>query len=138
MRFIFLVSLFLLLPGAASSAELTIIVNQLRNSSGDVHIAVYNDADTFPDSDGMITETKIPARQPAVTWTFKNLSPGRYAVAVYHDENGNDEFDQGLFGIPLEGYAFSNNAAVFLGPPDFAEAAIDVKNTVQHTITMDY
>lgn len=138
MRFIYFIAVFLLFQSAAQSAELTIIVKQLRNSSGTVHIALYNNPATFPDADGMITETKIPARQPAVTWTFDNLSPGRYAVAVYHDENSNDEFDQGLFGIPLEGYAFSNNAAVFFGPPDFAEAAIDVKNAVQHTITMDY
>jgi uncharacterized protein (DUF2141 family) len=47
-------------------------------------------------------------------------------MAVFHDENGNGEFDQGFLGIPLEGYAFSNGARVFLGPPSFDSAKFQV------------
>ena len=42
---------------------------------------------------------------------------------MYHDENGNGEFDQGFLGIPLEDYGFSNGASGFLGPPSFSDAA---------------
>jgi len=87
----------------------------------------------------MITEIKVPAKKPSIQWTFKNLQPGRYAIATYHDENSNGKFDQGFLGIPLEGYAFSNAATVFLGPPDFSEAAITLsENNSQQTIIMDY
>ena len=51
------------------------------------------------------------------------LKPGRHAVALFHDENGNDAFDQGLFGIPLEDYAFSNNAMGFFAAPSFDAAS---------------
>ena len=55
------------------------------------------------------------------------MKAGVYAIAVYHDENNNGQFDR-LFAIPLEKYGFSNNAKVFLGPPTFKEASFQVKN----------
>jgi uncharacterized protein (DUF2141 family) len=44
---------------------------------------------------------------------------GTYAVAVYHDENGD-----GRYSLTSEGYGFSNNARSGLfGPPSHAQAA---------------
>lgn len=140
MKLSFLISFVaILLPSVVTAAELTIIINQLRSNAGIVHIALYNAPEKFPDSDGMISEINVPAEKPSIQWTFKNLKSGQYAIATYHDENGNDEFDQGFLGIPLEGYAFSNNATVFFGPPDFTEAAFTVSEiNNQQTIIMDY
>lgn len=53
------------------------------------------------------------------------LAAGRYAVIVYVDRNGNGKLDRGMFGRPTEPYGFSNGGGSF-GPPDFADAAIDV------------
>ena len=61
-----------------------------------------------------------------VTIVVRGLAAGTYAVAVYHDENGNGAFDQGFLGIPLEDYGFSNDAGAFFGPPSFAEAAFRI------------
>ena len=37
---------------------------------------------------------------------FRGLAEGQYAVALFHDQNGNGEFDTGLFGPPVEGFGF--------------------------------
>ncbi len=108
----------------AKAAELRIKVTELRSNDGDVHVAVYDRPESFPKGGAMAAEKVMPASPDGVLAAFAGLAPGAYAVAVYHDENANHDFDQGIFGIPLEGYAFSNGAAVFLGPPDFAEAAV--------------
>jgi len=137
-----LIPLWIFLPfwifaTSAVAADLSITVTNLRSSEGDVHIAVYNDANGFPDSDGMIRDVQMPISGTSVTTTFSDLSPGRYALATFHDENGNHEFDQGWLGIPLEDYAFSNDAMVFLGPPTFDEAAIDLPATgTRHSISL--
>ena len=39
-----------------------------------------------------------------------------------HDENKNRRMDKGMFGIPKEGYGFSNDAMGFMGPPGFDKA----------------
>lgn len=110
----------------AFAASLKIEVTGLASDDGDVHVALYDSAEKFPDSDGMIAERIITISNRTAETDFPNLVPGRYAVAVYHDENGNHDFDQGLFGIPLESYGFSNGAKAFLGPPSFFDAAVDV------------
>jgi uncharacterized protein (DUF2141 family) len=110
------------LCGGAFGAELTVTVSGLRNANGDVHIAIYDRADAFPESEGMVSEVKVAIAGKRASHVFKNLRPAFYAVAVYHDENANHDFDTGFLGMPLEGYAFSSGARVFLGPPSFDEA----------------
>jgi len=115
-----------LLPVAAIAATLNVEILGLASNKGDVHIALYDNPDAFPDSDGMRAETQVGITGHRAEVSFSDLQPGRYAIAVYHDENGNHDFDQGLFGIPLEDYGFSNDAKVFFGPPSFNEAAFRV------------
>ena len=123
----------------ATAADLIVTVSGLRNDHGDVHIALYNTPDAFPDSDGMLLERETPIRQYQSKHIFRDLAPGSYAIAVYHDENGNNDFDTNFIGFPLEGYAFSNGATVFLSPPDFSEAAFTVKDAVSKAdIVMSY
>ena len=45
---------------------------------------------------------------------------GSYTLALYLDQNKNNRLDKGLFGQPLEPYAFSNNARA-----SFSEPAVD-------------
>jgi len=112
------------LAQAAGAADLGVAVNGLRSNDGNVHIAVYDRAETFPDGDGMLAEVEVSIENREASHTFTGLKVGDYAVAVYHDENDNDAFDTNFIGLPMEGYAFSNGATVFLGPPSFAEARI--------------
>lgn len=118
--------LTMILPGLALAATLEVNVSGLTSDNGDVHVALYDNPETFPKSGGMLTETQVVPEGRTALALFKDLKPGRYAVAVYHDENGNHAFDQGFLGIPLEDYGFSNDAVVFLGPPGFSDAAFEV------------
>ena len=123
----------------AAAAELRVDVTGLRSGDGEVHLAVFATPETFPDSDGMLAEAIVRAKAAGVHWVFSGLKPGTYALAIYHDENENREFDRGFLGIPLEGFAFSNDATVFFGPPDFADAAVTVPgNGARITIRMTY
>lgn len=119
-------SIIFLTTSAGLAADLEVEVIGLSSNDGDVHIAVYDTPELFPDSDGMIIETHVSISENRAVMIFKDLKPGRYAIAVYHDANGNHDFDQGIFGLPLEDYGFSNDARVFFAPPSFDEAAFEV------------
>ena len=58
--------------------------------------------------------------------TFPDIAPGTYAVSVLHDENADGELNTGNFGIPLEGFGFSQNPEIRTAAPEFSEAAIVV------------
>ena len=70
---------------------------------------------------------------------FRGVGPGRYAVALLHDENGNGKADRAMSMIPREGFGFSRDAKVSMGPPRFDDAAFSVKGSgARMTITMRY
>lgn len=60
---------------------------------------------------------------------FDGLNAGpSYALACFHDENGNNDLDRTLVGLPTEGTGASNNARGTLGPPPFRRAAFRMPN----------
>lgn len=133
-----LIAVALLAGSPAGAAQLSIEVTGLRSGQGHVHYGVYANPENFPQPEGRIAKGFTGAHQGGVTIVVKGLAPGTYAVAIFHDENGNGEFDQGWFGIPLEDYGFSNDASAFLGPPSFADAAVRVgPGDTRITISLD-
>ena len=76
----------------------------------------------FPSHSAQALRTlRLPVEGIACVFSFSNLPPGAYAVAVYHDENGNGRLDTNLLGLPTERYGFSNNARrILFFPPSFA------------------
>lgn len=62
---------------------------------------------------------------------------GTYAIAIVHDENGNNRLDKMLL-LPREGFGFSRNPAITTGPPSFKAASFTVSGDVQQAIRMKY
>ena len=125
----------------ASAADLTIEVRGLRSGDGRVLVAVHGpeSKDTFPSGDDVVAGRRQPAQVGSVRFVVGDLSPGRYAVAAFHDANDNGELDTNLLGIPSEGYGFGNDASALFGPPDFEAAAITVGDTtVVAVLTLSY
>ena len=110
-------------PRAGGQAKLTVEVSGAANAKGQVMAAVCDEASFLKVCPYMLTQ-KGAAK---LTFQFEKIKPGRYAVMLFHDENGNGAFDKSANGMPLEGYGFSRNAKGHFGPPSFDEAAIDIK-----------
>jgi uncharacterized protein (DUF2141 family) len=68
----------------------------------------------------------------------RDLPDGTYAVQGFHDENRNGKVDRGLFGIPKEGIAFSNDAPIHFGPPSWKDARIVVAGAQTIRMKMRY
>lgn len=117
--------------GVAVAADLEIEVKDVRDAKGKVMVALHapKDGVTFPDFAGAVSAQWRLAEPGTLRFSFRGLKPGRYAVAVYHDENGNNELDRNPLGMPTEGYGFSRDAKGFAGPPKFDDAAVDVADT---------
>ncbi|SOE00530.1 DUF2141 domain-containing protein [Caenispirillum bisanense] len=109
---------------AQQGVPVRVTVFGIHNDRGEVLAAVCPEADFL--SDRCTLRAAAPAAFGAVTLTLPAVPPGRYAVQAFHDENGNRTIDRSLFGMPKEGMGFSNGAPMRFGPPDFAEAAVDV------------
>lgn len=115
------------LPAAANAAELEVEITGVRSADGMVRLALYNDPDKFPKRSGSIAGGDVVAAKGSVVYVFRNLPPGLYAVAIYHDANANRRFDKNAFGLPREGFGFSNDARPVFSAPGFDAAAVTLK-----------
>ena len=104
-----------------------VVVRSLRSAEGLVTVELYNDdPEGFIKKTGRLERRRVAASDSETKVCFNVPKPGTYAVAIYHDENGNKKFDKNFLGIPTEGFGFSNNPGIFFGPPDHDEAAFEV------------
>jgi uncharacterized protein (DUF2141 family) len=111
-------------PGAGK-VRLTVTATELRNGNGEVAFTLYpDDSRRFLSKGGKLLRARVPARAPTTTTCFW-VTPGYYAVATYHDENGDRDFNRTLFTIK-EGFGFSNDASTTLGLPKFQRVRFPV------------
>jgi len=126
-------------PNSTVPDTLTVTIQDLRNGAGIVGAALYDEAaaSTFPDGEPFRTASALSSTT-GVELTFEDLPAGRYAIAVIHDENENGDLDTNEYGIPSEGFGFSNNAMGEMGPPTFERAVVTVEGSTETSISMIY
>lgn len=119
-----LMTLVLLISISSMAADLKVTIDNIRNEKGVIRVSVFADNGAFyKDNDHAVANLTLPVSQ-AHSFVVPRLNPGKYALAVIHDENENKQLDTGLFGIPKEGYCFSNSNSIM--PPSFKKASFDV------------
>ena len=123
-----------------ASVDVRVAVTKLRSGEGVVRACMTPHPDRFPScrGDPAAYSVVVPASE-ADNLRFAGVRPGTYAIALLHDENENGKADRALGMVPREGFGFSHDAPVNLGPPDFEDAAFPVRDApVQQTIKMRY
>ena len=114
--------------GRPSSTRLIVQVGHLRSNQGEVAVTVYpSDPRRFLAPHGKLLRVRAKADAPLTQACFYLPKPDAYAVAVYHDANANRGFDRNAVGLPVEGFAFSNDAPSKVGVPTFEAARFTVK-----------
>ncbi|MGZ9114881.1 MAG: DUF2141 domain-containing protein [Brevundimonas sp.] len=115
----------LLAASPAAASDLTLSLST-QAPGGRIAIAVYRDAGSMRRGEGAVRTALIPRTGRITTTTLSGLAPGRYAVAVFHDTDGNGRLSTWPIGLPKEAYGFSRNARGRFGPPAFEAAAFDL------------
>jgi uncharacterized protein (DUF2141 family) len=111
----------------AAGAKLTVSIAAIRSDRGSIYCELFTSSNGYPkDSSKAFQLAKAAIDHRAATCVFAGLPPGTYAVAAYHDENGNGKLDTNFLGIPSEGVGASNDAKGTMGPPSFEKAKFAV------------
>jgi uncharacterized protein (DUF2141 family) len=115
--------------GRPSGTRLIVQVGRLNSGRGEVAVTVYpSDPKRFLAPHGKLLRVRAKADSPMTQACFYLPRPDAYAVAVYHDANGNRAFDRNAVGLPAEGYAFSNDAPSKVGAPTFEAARFTARS----------
>lgn len=111
------------------SAQLRLEVEAVgvASSEGSILVAVYTSEKGFLQFDQVYRSTGSPAVAGTTRIIIEDLPKGEYALAIFHDENGNEELDTNWLGIPREPLGFSVARMKAFGPPKFHECLISLE-----------
>lgn len=126
---------FLVSP-LASASELTVNIEGIEKAQGTIMMGLF-DAETYS-GNGAVDGASLKVEGDRVSAVFEGLTPGEYAIKLYHDVNDDGEMNTNPFGMPTEPFAFSNDAKGRFGPAkwDAAKFVVEADGTT-HTITLN-
>lgn len=114
------------------TAEIKLIVHNIKSSEGLVRVAVFKDSYNFniePDFAFAFNKEEIENGQLECTF---QLPKGQYAFSLLDDKNENNSMEFNKLGIPKEGFGFSNNAKIRLfKAPKFEKCKVSIEEN-QH------
>ncbi|MDJ1184538.1 DUF2141 domain-containing protein [Roseofilum casamattae] len=112
------------------------------DKKGQVCVRLYEAAANFPTGDEGVTHQDChPVTADRDRFEFTDVGCQTCAIALLHDTNGNRKMDTNFFGIPKEGFGFSNNPIVSrkTRAPDFQRASFPFPgSSMQVTIGVKY
>jgi uncharacterized protein (DUF2141 family) len=103
--------LLLLVGSSAQAGDILVTVDGIQ-ASGTLHAALVN-----AQQQGWPEQPQRQLRSDHGELRLPDLPPGRYAIQLYQDSNGNGQLDLGRRGIPLEPVGFSSNPPLLNGKP---------------------
>ncbi|WP_281561283.1 DUF2141 domain-containing protein [Thalassomonas sp. RHCl1] len=127
---LFITGAFTLSSFFAQSANIQLEITGIKNDQGKLYIQLFNGEENYHQGNAELA-TIAKAKSGSATLTFEDVDSGEYALRFYHDENNNGKLDSNLFGMPTEGYGFSNNAQPNFGPAKYQEMKFQVSGDIK-------
>ena len=101
-------------------------------------VGIFDNPTDFKLKTNPVYKQIVSPSDSAVSYSFKSVSKGIYAIAVFHDTNENGSLDTKKLGIPSEGVGFSGILTKGIKPPDFEEASFNLVNDTIIAISLKY
>ncbi|MFT7559110.1 MAG: hypothetical protein ACI93R_001014 [Flavobacteriales bacterium] len=116
-------------PLAVNAVELKVVVNSLSNAEGKVYLRVWDSEKTWlkTQADMIRAEKVISADAQNSDRKLEHsfdLPAGEYAVAVFHDIDGDGELKTNFMGRPVEPIGNTARKQGRMGPPKYEDSVI--------------
>ena len=103
-------------------AQIRVLVGNV-GTGGILSVELYNDPENFLNKKGRQRRIRIPASEGEQQVCFTIEEQGTYAVAAYHDVDGNRKLNKRWNMMPKEPFGLSNNPRLKFGFPKFSKSA---------------
>ena len=134
-KIIIIITLFISGNLIAQTGTIELTVSGINLKKGkNIKVAIYDEI-------GFLKEIKIQktiqSKGKEIIIKLDDIEVGKYAIAVFQDENSDGKMNTNFMGKPKELSGFSNDAKGDLGPPDFNDAAFSVKENVKTNLNIN-
>ncbi len=108
-----------------AQGTLEVQVTNVDSEKGRVLFMVFSESSGFPTKiEKAYKVVRLSPKIGQMTYTFRNLPFGNYAVSIAHDSNENGKVDTNFIGIPRERVGASNQTT--FGKPSFNKSRISL------------
>jgi uncharacterized protein (DUF2141 family) len=121
----------------AAAASLTVRFQGIETPTGQIMLAMFDNAAAHDAGGAPVRVAAVPVAGATAVLQFEGLAPGDYGIKVFHDLDGDGTMDSNPFGMPLEPFAFSNDAKAEAGPAMWAATRFPVA-AGSNTITITF
>lgn len=127
----------LMSTGLFAQHNLSLNIDGVASEKGNICFAVYNDEGSFLKFDKVYKSGSEKAVKGKTAFDITDLPEGDYAIAIFHDANGNKNLDTNMLGIPKEQIAFSKGKMKMFGPPKYKECVFTVNSNMEMNISLN-
>ena len=111
-RLFFPAAVLLIVMSSADPSETTLVIHfqNIQGEQGNILISLYDSPEQFPYQPKwkyMISKSNL--MKQGNRFYIKEVKSGKYAIAIFDDENCDTVMQKNFLGMPKEGYGFSNN-----------------------------
>ena len=115
---------------AQSKGNISVTVNDIKQTKGDLVFMLFNTEEGFPRETQKAYKKDVVAEYASsANHVFSEVPHGTYAVAVFQDENKDGEIESNIIGMPKEPVGASNLTK--MGRPSFNKCSIELKQEEQ-------
>lgn len=110
-----------------------VVIEGVRSKKGKIVIAVFNDQESFKTRKPIkrIELNKSELEKNEIVFSLDN---GVYGISIFDDENDNNKMDYNFFGMPKEGFGFSNYYHEGFSKPNFDKFKFEINNQIVELI----
>lgn len=110
----------IILSPAVTANTLHLEIDNIKNEDGKLLIQLFNSEKSYKENKA-VKMAQVAAKKGQVKVTFNDLEQGEYAIRYFHDENSDNQMATNMFGMPTEGFGYSNNAQPNFGPASYED-----------------
>ena len=111
-----------------ADSNLTVNFTGIEEKQGAVMGALFDSEAAYNGKGAPVQPIMIAADKTELTVQLDGLAPGTYALKIFHDVDGDMKMTTNPYGMPIEPFAFSNNAQGNMGPAKWSDAKFELKS----------
>lgn len=130
--------LWMFYPAFSQDLDVSLSISGLQSTEGQIMAGLFDDPSHFKMKENPLYTAQAAPADTTVEIVFRGVEPGKYALAVYHDENNDGRLNSKKLGIPSEGVGFSGEWKSRMRPPDFETASFLLQRDTTFQVIMRY
>ncbi len=117
--------------------NLELYITNCRATGGNLKVAAFKGEHDFKAKENASFRKSVEANDSSLIVHLWKIPQGKYAIAVFHDQNKDNKLNTNDIGIPSEGFGFSGNYSIFK-KPKFKDCSFELSSDTSIIINMHY